>query len=102
MTEPKQPESGQPQHTPSRRDRLRPLELVGFSAVLAVFASLVVMLVLRTPEGVVDFGRAGIVAGAVFIVSLLTVALLGLGGKPSDEDVEARKDLNTPDKDGWH
>lgn len=88
--------------TPSRRDKLRPLELVGFSGVLAVFAGLVVMFVLRTPEGVVDFARAGIVAGAVFIVSLLTVALIGLGGKPSDEDNEARKDLQDPGKDGWH
>lgn len=101
MTEPTSPDQ-QPQVTPTRRDRLRPLELVGFSGVLAVFAGLVVMFVLRTPEGVVDFARAGIVAGAVFIVSLLTVALIGLGGKPSEEDVEARKDLHHPDKEGWH
>lgn len=87
---------------PSRKDRLRPLELVGFSGVLAVFAGLVVLLVLRTGDGVPDFGRAGIVAGVVFIVSLMMVSLLGLGAKPSEEDVEARKDLNTPDKDGWH
>ena len=30
------------------------------------------------------------------------LALLGLGGKPSEEDVEARKDLHHPDKEGWH
>lgn len=101
MTESTPPEPQQP-HTPSRRDRLRPLELVGFSGVLAVFAALVVLLVLRTPDGVVDFARAGIVAGTVFIVSLLTLALIGLGGKPSEQDVEARKDLQGPDKDGWH
>lgn len=101
MTEPTQPESPQP-HTPSRRDRLRPLELVGFSGVLAVFAGLVVMLVLRTPDGVVDFAKAGIVAAVVFIVSLLIVALIGLGAKPSEEDVEARKDLQDPDKENWH
>ncbi|MCA0379019.1 MAG: ABC transporter ATP-binding protein [Actinobacteria bacterium] len=101
MTEPTSPDQ-QPQVTPSRRDRLRPLELVGFSGVLAVFAGLVVLFVLRTPEGVVDFARAGIVAGIVFIVSLMVLALLGLGGKPSEEDVEARKDLHQPDKEGWH
>ena len=96
------PSDPQRPNSPSRRDRLRPLELVGFSGVLAVFAGLVVALVLRTPEGVVDFAKAGIVAGAVFIICLMTVALIGLGGKPSDEDVEARKDLNSPDKDNWH
>lgn len=100
MTDPTQPE--QSPVNPSRRDRLRPLELVGFAGVLAVFAGLVVLLVLRTPEGIADFGRAGIVTGIVFIVSLLVLALLGLGGKPSEEDDEARKDLQSPDKDGWH
>lgn len=100
MTDPAQPE--QTPVNPSRRDRLRPLELVGFAGVLAVFAGLVVLLVLRTPEGVADFARAGIVTGIVFIISLLALALLGLGGKPSEEDLEARKDLQSPDKDGWH
>lgn len=100
MTDPSQP-APEPVN-PTRRDRLRPLELVGFAGVLAVFAGLVVMLVLRTPEGVVDFSFAAIVVGIVFIISLVALALLGLGGKPSDEDVEARKDLRSPDKDGWH
>lgn len=100
MTDPSQRDQEPVQ--PTRRDRLRPLELVGFSGVLAVFAGLVVLFVLRTPEGIVDFGRAGIVTGLVFIVSLITLALLGLGGKPSDEDVEARKDLQSPDSEGWH
>lgn len=96
------PSDPKQQATPTRRDKLRPLELVGFSGVLAVFAGLIVLFVLRTPDGVVDFARAGIVAGIVFIVSLVILALLGLGGKPSDEDVEARKDLQHPDKDSWH
>lgn len=101
MTEPT-PSDQQPKVTPTRRDRLRPLELVGFAGVLAVFAGIIVLVVLRTPEGVVDFARAGIVTGIVFIVSLMVLALLGLGGKPSEEDVEARKDLHHPDKEGWH
>lgn len=92
----------QPPVTPSRRDRLRPIELVGFAGVLAIFAGLVVLLTLRTKEGIVDFTRAGVVTGVVFIVVLLVVALIGLGTKPSKEDIEARKDLSTPDKDDWH
>lgn len=100
MTEPTKPAP----HEPSRRDRLRPLELLGFSGVLAVFAGLVVLLVLRDDEGNPNFAMAGIAAGIVFIVVLLTVALVSLGGKPSDEDLEARKDLRPPDGDGgrWH
>lgn len=101
MTEPN-PSDHRPETTPTRRDRLRPLELVGFAGVLAVFTGLVVMFVLRTPDGVVDFARAGIAAGIVFIIALMVLALLGLGGKPSEEDIEARKDLQQPDKDGWH
>lgn len=84
---------------PSRRDRMRPLELVGFSGVLAVFAGLVVLLVLRTGDGVPDFGKAAIAASIVFIVSLMVVALIGLGTKPSEEDIEARKDLKGPGDD---
>jgi purine-cytosine permease-like protein len=99
-TDPDQPEKHEV--APSRRDRLRPLELVGFAGGLAVFAGLIVLLILRTSEGVPDFGRAGIVAGIAFIVVLLVVALLGLGGKPSKEDLEARKDLQDPNSSDWH
>lgn len=96
MTEPTPPASQEPA-TPSRRDRLRPLELVGFSAVLAIFAALVVLLVLRDPAtGLPNFAMAAIAAGVAFIAALLTVALLGLGGKPSQQDIEARKDLYSP------
>ncbi|MGK0715336.1 ABC transporter ATP-binding protein [Leucobacter sp. W1153] len=107
MTEPTQPDSSAADAprpvNPSRRDRLRPLELVGFSGALAIFAALVVLLVLRTPEGVPDFAFAGIAAAIAFIVALMMVALVGLGGKPSAEDQKARKDLQSPDKnENWH
>lgn len=83
--------------TPSRRDRLRPLELVGFAAVLAVFAGLIVLMATRS------LMLAAIALGIAFIVSIMMVALVGLGGKPSEEDLNARKDLQQPD-DGsnWH
>lgn len=58
--------------TPSLRDRLRPLELLGISAVLAVFAGLVTALSTR------DWLLAGIVAGAGFVVVLVVMAMLSL------------------------
>lgn len=107
MTEPQQPSEAQPEPerppiTPSRHDRLRPLELVGFAGVLALFAGVVVLYVTRGWLTAYGWAFAGIFAGVGFIVVLLTVALVGLGGKPSKEDDEARKDLQPPDKDGWH
>lgn len=82
--------------TPSRRDRLRPLELVGFSTVLGVFAGLIVLMATR------DWVLALIFLGVGFIVSVVMVALVGLGGKPSAEDLEARKDLRRDDDKNWH
>lgn len=60
---------------PSRRDRMRPAELVGFAAVLAVFVGLVVLLSTR------DFSLAVVFLGVVFIVVLVVVAMLGLSVK---------------------
>ncbi|MBK0421962.1 ABC transporter ATP-binding protein [Leucobacter sp. CSA2] len=84
--------------TPSRRDRLRPLELVGFAAVLGIFAGGIVLLATRS------FMLALIFLGVAFIATVMTVALIGLGTKPSAEDLEARKDLQLPDDGGkhWH
>lgn len=75
-------------NAPSKKDRLRPLELVGFSAVLAIFATLVVLLATK------DFRLAAIVLGLVFILTLMVVSLVGLGIKPNPEDLEARKSLD--------
>lgn len=92
MTEPTSSESKDPV-VPSRRERLRPLELVGFSGVLALFAGLVVLMATR------EIVLSSVAAGAAFIVTLVTVALIGLGGEPSDDDVTARKDLKHPGRD---
>lgn len=92
-------ESGGPGEpvTPSRRDRLRPAELIGFAAVLSLFTGFIVFFTTR------EWALAGIFTGVAFIAVIVTVALIGLGGKPSSEDLEARKDLQKPD-DGkrWH
>lgn len=83
--------------TPSRRDRLRPLELIGFATVLAVFAFLIVLMVTR------DAVLAGVSFGIAFIASVMMVALVGLGKPPSQEDNEAREDLQRPeDGNNWH
>lgn len=95
MTEPTEPAPHDPV-TPSRRDRLRPLELLGFSAVLGVFAGGIVFFATR------DWVLALVFLGVAFIVSVMMVALVGLGGKPSQEDLEARKDLQRPDSENWH
>lgn len=94
MTKPSdsQPE---PQNTPSRSERLKPAELLGFSGVLGLFAGLVVIFSTRSIVLALVFTVIG------FILSVLVVALVGLGGKPSAEDDEARKDLGKPDAD-WH
>lgn len=96
MTQSPEPARQEPV-TPSRRDRLRPLELVGFAAVLAIFAGVIVLMTTRS------IVLAGVALGIAFIVSIMMVALVGLGGKPSQDDLDARKDLQQPD-DGknWH
>ena len=52
---------------PTRRERTRPLELLGLSAVFAAFAGVVTLSV------VVAFG-------ATFVVSLVVLAMFSLGG----------------------
>lgn len=104
MTDPNMPESDPfaskpvtPQPiTPTRRDRLRPLELVGFSGILAAFAGLIVIMTTR------DITLTLVSVGIAFIAVLLMLALIGLGKTPSAEDDTARKDLQQPDSDNWH
>lgn len=76
----------QQQHEPSKRDRLKPVELVGFSALLAIFAGVVVGAATR------DFVMlVPVTAISVFIVTLMVLALLGLSMKPNPEDVIMRE-----------
>jgi len=70
---------------PSMRERLRPLELLGMSAGLAAFAGVITMLVLHPwgdfaahAEG--DWLTIGVVFGVAFIVSLVVLAMLSIGG----------------------
>lgn len=65
---------------PTRRDRFRPAELLSLSLVIALFGSLVVFLTTR------DVVFALVSLGIVFILSLVTIALLVLAIKPNDDD----------------
>ncbi len=75
--------------TPTRRQRLKPLELVAMAAVTAVFVGGVVLLATRELE------LAAIFCGVAFILSLLLLAMFALvetgdDAEPSDEPVLMR------------
>lgn len=66
---------------PSRREKLRPGELVGLAAVVAVFIGLVTFMVTR------DLFLSLIFLGGTFVVDLVVLAMLMLAvtpNKPAD------------------
>ena len=67
-------------HQPSRRDRLKPVELVGISGVMALFVALTVLLTTR------DLVLSLITLGITFIVALVVIAMLVLGIKPNADE----------------
>lgn len=75
---------------PSRRDRTRPAELLGLSAIFAVFVGLVVLMSTR------EVVLALIFAGIAFIVSLVVLAMLALAVRP---DKDEKLDLLSQDAD---
>lgn len=62
---------------PSRRDRLRPAEYVMLSGLMALFAGLIVLMVTRDPP------IAAIVAGLIFVVVIIGIAMLVLAASPN-------------------
>lgn len=74
---------------PPLRERLRPLELLGISAVLGIFAGLVVLMATR------EIVLAGIFLGVAFIVSLVVLAMLALAVAPTGAE---RSDLAEQDQ----
>ena len=71
--------------TPDKRDRRRPLELLGLSAALAVFMLIVIFMGSRDLVLALEF------AGVGFIVALVVLAMLSLAAKPQDAE---RADLD--------
>lgn len=65
---------------PSRKDRIRPVELLVFSAILGVFAGLVVLMSTR------EITLALIFLGVAFIVSLVVLAMLSLAVEPTSAE----------------
>lgn len=78
---------------PSRRDRTRPVELIGLSAVFAVFAGLVVLISAR------EVVLALIFAGIAFIISLVVLAMLTLAVRPDNDE---KLDLDEQDRRQRH
>jgi hypothetical protein len=74
---------------PSLRARLRPLELLVISAVLGVFAGLVVLMATR------EVVLALVFLGIAFIVSLVVLAMLALTMAPTGDE---RSDLAEQDQ----
>ena len=74
---------------PSRSEKLKPVELVGFSAVMAVFLGLVVLMSTR------DVVLSLIGFGGTFILVLVVIAMLVLGMKPNPSE---RSDLDEQDR----
>lgn len=73
------PSSAPHRRPPTRRERFKPLELVGLAAAFGVFGGGVAVLALR------DVRLALIFAGIAFIVGLLVLAMLALAaGAPHD------------------
>lgn len=72
--------------TPTRRDRMRPAELLGLAAAMGIFTGLVVGLATR------EWILALIFFGVVFIVGLVTLAMLSLAVVPAGEKLPAQDD----------
>lgn len=60
----------------ARSEKSRPLELVGLSAVVAVFIGVIVMMVTKNLQ------MAAVFAGTAFIVTVLFLAMLVLATSP--------------------
>jgi len=70
---------------PSRRDILKPVELLAFAAVAGIFTGLIVLMSTR------DISFALIGLGVAFIVTLVGIAMFALSVKPSDLE---KKDID--------
>ncbi len=66
---------------PTRRELLRPLELVALAAVIGVFGGGVALISTR------QIGLAGVAFGIAFVVALVVVAMFALTHKPDNAEI---------------
>lgn len=76
---------------PTLRERWRPLELLGLSAVFATFAGVATLIVMHPWGAFADEAAHGwlitfVAFGATFVVSLVVLAMLSLGGYEPPKD----------------
>ncbi|MBF0672257.1 MAG: hypothetical protein IR160_06710 [Salinibacterium sp.] len=71
---------------PSRKDVMRPYEYLGIAAVLALFCGIIALATTRDPI------VAAIGFGAVFILALMTLALLAMAIKPDEKELSDLED----------
>lgn len=96
---------------PTRRDLLKPVQLLGFAFIAAAFAGVITLVTMGFFQTLTDDQRAHvivvalIVAGIAFIVTLVGIALLILAvdpaemSKPVDRPVLIREDDAPSDPD---
>lgn len=77
-------------HQPTRQERLRPVELIVMSVILALFTGLVTLLATR------EFVLASVGFGIAFIVALVVLAMLSLSFKPNRSELD---DIEEQDRD---
>ena len=79
--------------SPNKRDRTRPAEMLGLSAIFGIFTGLVVFM--STREWIIGL----IFAGVAFIVSLVVIAMLVLAIRPDKNEL---LDMDEQDRDAGH
>ncbi len=101
--------AGQGTVKPSLRERLRPLELLGISLVLAIFAGFVTGLTIRPwasddVDPLHDWIVVFVVFGVSFVIALVVLAMLALGGYDPPKEAPLNVLVRPQDKlprSGW-
>lgn len=82
--------------TPTLRDRMKPIELLLVSAVLGLFTGAVVLMSSR------DLILSSISFGAVFIISLVSMAMFVLAIKPNKKELLDIEEQNNTEETKGH
>lgn len=77
-------------NAPSRKDRTKPVELLGLALVIAIFVGVVVFMSTRSVQTAVIF------MGVIFIVALVVLAMLALAGRPNKDE---KLDMDEQDRE---